>query len=287
MDRGHHPGRPLGILLLGLGIAVELVGTALLVLQDQDVYTIDSSVTLPSWGAMLVGIALVAVGYGRLLRSVGPRSMRFLASAGASAGSLLFSAALAWQIAVGLIPSGDLDLDVDAVLPLFFIGVAALALGVRSLSRTGAALEKRGLTVPPPPASSTAVIFGRPAAVAAVGVAFLVTSGAAAGWLNSQAADVNSLYQLVALELAAGGAWLLLSGTMNLLDLVPEARRRDARRVGMVAGLVFLVAGAAAWWWTAPLVYALGEILLGGFLLAGVGLLLLCRPKGAKARIDL
>jgi hypothetical protein len=281
VDPGPEPGRPRGLFLLGLGIAIELVGTALLTWQAQDLYTVNNTITLPSFGAMLVGIGFVASGYARLLRSAGPRSAFVLAVAGAVAGALLLAAALAWQLAYGLIPSGNLDLEVFAALPLFFVGVATLTTAMGALGRSGSAADSGPDRAPSTGFSSPAIVFGRPAAVLAAGIAFLAALGAASGWLNAQAADVDSLYQFVAVEFAFGGAWLLLSGASILFGLLPDARLPGARRLGMLGGLLLLALGAATWSRTAPLVYALGEILLAGFLLAGVGLLLESRPKVA------
>ena len=278
MHRGTDSGRPRGSLLLGLGIAIELVGTLLLYWQEQNVYTIDGSLTIPTWIAMLVGIALVASGYRRLLRSTSPRSASLLGAAGAVAGAILFSSALAWQVAYGMLPSGDLDLEVYAALPLFFTGIATLS---AAMGRAGAFTGSDAPSPPEAEAGSRTLLLGRPSAVLAAGVGLVASSGAASSWLNSQAADVNSLYQFVALELAVGGAWLLLSGASILLGLLSASRRGAARRAGTLGGLVFIAAGAAMWWRTAPFVYAVGEILLGGFLLAGIGLLVVSRPRPA------
>jgi hypothetical protein len=281
VHRAPHSGRPRGVLLLGLGIAIEVVGTLALYEQDRNVYTINGGLTIPTWLAMLVGIALVASGYGRLLRTASPRSTLVFATAGAVAGALLFSSALAWQLAYGMLPSGDLDLDVYAALPLFFVGVAALTAAVAALSRAVPVSAPGGSSAPR--VGSRALLFGRPGAVLAAGVGLVASSGATAGWLNSQAADVNSLYQFVALELAVGGGWLLLSGASTLLAIVPPRRIRSARSFGTAGGLVFILAGALMWWRTAPFVYALGEILLGGFLLAGIGLIVVSRPRAEPA----
>jgi hypothetical protein len=274
------PRRLRGWALLGLGIAIELGGVAVLVWQEQDVPTINSGITLPTWGAMLVGVALVAGGYARVLHSTAARPAFVLGAAGAAAGTLLLAAALAWELADGLVASGDLDLEVYAAVALFFLGVAVLTTAIRALGRSGSDTEADATRTSSGAALSRGVAYGRSAAIVSAGVAFLAVSAAAAGWLNTQATDVNSLYQFVALELAGGGAWLLLSGASNLLVLVPAPQFAGARRVEMVAGVVFLVAGATTWWRTAPLVDALGEILLGGFVLAGAGLLLVSGSKG-------
>jgi hypothetical protein len=271
------------VLLLALGMAIELVGLVVLVWQELDVYTIDGSITLTMWGAMLVGVALVWLGFSRLMRSTGGRPALLLAVAGAGAGAMLLSSALAWQVLYGLIPSGNLDLEVYATLPLFFVGVASLTISVgaqRVPSSSSGEGDTAGSAASP---RSTAGLLGPPAAVLVLGAALLVSLGAGAPSLDSRAAAINSLYQFVALELAAGGVWLLLSGTSALLRLVPAVGHAGVRRAGRVAGLAFILAGAALWWWTAPLAYALSEIITGGFLLAGVGLILMTTRKTPMA----
>jgi hypothetical protein len=274
------PRRLRGWALLGLGIAIELAGVAVLVWQEQDVSTINSGITLPTWGAMLVGVALVAAGYAWVLHSTAARLAFVLGAAGAAVGALLLAASLAWELADGLVASGDLDLEVYAAVALFFLGVALLTTAIRALTRSASATEADATGSPSAGSLSRGAAYGRAAAIVSAGVAFLAVSAAAAGWLNSQATGVNALYQWVALELAGGGAWLLLSGASNLLVLVPAPKFADARRVEMVGGVVFLVAGATTWWCTAPLADALGETLLGGFVLAGVGLVLVSGSSG-------
>lgn len=282
MTPGRDAARPHGPRLLGIGVAVEVVGVALLVWQEQNIFTVNGAITLPAWGAMLFGVVLVARGYADLLRSTRPDARRLAAIAGAATGAVVLAVSLTWQLAAGLTPSGDLNLEVYAAFALFFVGAAGVTTGVGALARWGAAGEAGVAPSSLKPAAARTVGLIPSVSVLAAGVAFLSYAGLAAGGLDVRAAEVNSLYQLVALELCAGGAWLLLSGASGLFLLVPDARLREARRVADVAGALLLVAGAVTWWRTAPLVYALGEILLGGFLLSGTGLFLATRTGLAR-----
>lgn len=286
MREGREPARRDGALLLGAGAVLEILGTALLVWQEQNVYTVSQAVTLPAWGGMLVGIALVQRGYSRRLRSASLSGEVPLAVAGLAAGAVALTASLTWQLAVGLVPSGNLDLEVYAALAVFFVGVAALTTATRALVRRGDLRTGATAGGSVPTDLSRRMLLTPPAALLCAGVALLASAALYSSWLGQQAADVNSLYQFVALELCAGGAWLLLSGASSLLALVPAALTLAARRIGAVGGAAFLVAGAVTWWRTASLAYALSEILLGGFVLAGLGLLLASWTRGASSTRD-
>jgi len=279
VDTGPTFGQGRGGALLGIGVVIEVVGTAIEVAQEQNVYTINPSITLPALAAMLVGVVLVAVGYRRLLGASGAGTARWLEIGGVGCGAILLASALDWQLEYALIPSGDLDLEVYLALPLFFVGVAVLTTAIGAVTAAPSTAEGLAEASANETRAARALGLGLPTAAVAAGAGVLATAALASGWLNTQAANINSLYQLVALELALGGAWLLVSGASGLLARRTGPRLLGARRAGLLAGLVIVVAGGVSWWRTAPLVYALSEILLAGFLLAGVGLLFVSRPR--------
>lgn len=275
----------LGLVLLAVGAAIEVVGAAAEIWQDQDVYTISSSITLPAFLGMIVGIPLISRGYGRVIRTVGGDAFTGLVTVGSVVGSALWIGAIWWQVTAGLPSGGNLDLDSYAAAALLFVGTALLARGTAEVAGSGrerSAWSLRTLVEGPGRERGRTALRPRSAAIAAglagVGGALLTVALVTVGWVNQHAVSTNSLYLLIGTETGGSGAWFLLVGYFGLLRSLPNAPQRVARVLGIGAGAALVLGEGLSWELSAPSVDASFVAALA-VVIAGAGLVLLsARP---------
>ncbi len=242
-----------------------MVGVLIEVWQDRNPSTIAQGITLPTFVAMLVGIALVTIGFGRCLAGLEPRARRIAGLGGSVLAAALGLGAVAWQLRAGLPSGGNLDLDSYAAGALAFLGVAIVARSIVSLAGPEAGRPNEATDVGG---------WGLGAGLGAAGAAALAVAVATVPWLDGPVHHVTSLYALLTIEAGGAGTWFVLAGYGSAVRDLAGPALRAARRLGFGVGAALAAAGGL-WWGASARVVDAQLIACVALVLAGIGLVAL------------
>jgi hypothetical protein len=262
------------IVRLGAGTALVALGCAVEIVEDQNVYTISQSISLPALLAIVVGLVLVATGYSRVLRCTYGATRRIAFGVGVAAGAATYLISWWWLLTYGF----TAYLEASSVGLVLFGGAAMVQVGCRfatapKLSFADRDAQIRGNARPSPLFLSSSARTAVAWALIGVAVVLLGEMALNLGWLNNQAATVDPAYQYLAIEVMGPAAWWLATGYSGLIDNLSPRPALWAGLGGIGAGAAFVL-GGYAWWSGWSLYPELVQVIFILLTITGLGLCL-------------
>jgi hypothetical protein len=262
-------------------------GCAAEVVEDQDVYTISTSISLPAALGIVIGLALVVTGYSLVLRRTDGAARRAAFGVGVALGVVVFVGSWWWLLTYGL----SAALEAYSAGIVLFGGAALVQVGGRFATAPRLSLATRYPlkleNAPPPP------LFSSPGArltvaIALVGGAVVLLGEMAlnVGWLNNRATTVDPIYQIFAIGLMGPAAWWLATGYSGLIDNLSSRHAHWVGFAGIGVGVAFVL-GGYGWWSGWSLYPELGQVIFILLTITGLGLCLFSasalRRRSARA----